>query len=315
MKPKVDHSNTICCICRGDKSVLKYIDSEKNPVYLWYKEYTKNKKWTGRYMCSKCKWSLPWYIDLAEKSGYPYKIKNNIIGPFIDWATEKGMFRSWTEIQRDIHKKTIENAECKDQKEYLDKCAKNLGFINHHDYIDDLAKRNGFEDDTERRKICSWSNGESSPMEFSEECSYWLGAHIAERRIARIILPILFGGIEKEMPPSYPGYDFIVKGGYRVNVKSRRFIGGQWCFMVCNNNDTDYFLLIGFNNEYDEDKIVPIRIWLFHKNDWIKKNYDERFWKREGFTMTEDNSRLLEFKKYELTERFIKDGKLIDMVN
>lgn len=176
------------------------------------------------------------------------------------------------------------------------------------EYLDKWAKDKGYADLKEYRRILSWNNGSRSPMECNQDCSYYVGIHIAERKIARKILPILFGGIEKEMPPNHPGYDFIVKGGYKVNVKSRRFLRREWCFMISHNRDTDFFLLIGLNDEIDEDKIKVIRMWLFRKDDNVDKRiggwyYKKPFWDREGFTMTENPIRIEKFKSYEITDK------------
>jgi hypothetical protein len=148
-------------------------------------------------------------------------------------------------------------------------------------------------------------------MEFNEECSYYLGIFIAERKVAKIVLPLILGEIVEEKHPNHPGFDFIVrdKGGIlkKVNVKSRRFIGGRWQFMVSWNKNTDYFLNIGFNNEYDDDKIDVIMIWLFNKDDDVEilrgnVCYKVKYYMRDTITMTEDIRRLSIFKRYEVTD-------------
>lgn len=69
--PKVNHSNTRCCICGSSESYIKYIDSNtKKPVYLWYKKYEEDGSWLNNaYMCNKC-WNKesPNSFDNIQKS-------------------------------------------------------------------------------------------------------------------------------------------------------------------------------------------------------------------------------------------------------
>lgn len=54
------------------------------------------------------------------------------------------------------------------------------------------------------------SNGQLS-MDENKDCANFLGIIIAERQYGRIILPEMFGGIEKEMPYGNPWYEEISK--------------------------------------------------------------------------------------------------------
>lgn len=54
MARKVNHKNTKCNICGANKSGLKYIDFNGNPVYCWYSELYNNGEWTGKYICESC---------------------------------------------------------------------------------------------------------------------------------------------------------------------------------------------------------------------------------------------------------------------
>lgn len=105
----------------------------------------------------------------------------------------------------------------------------------------------------------SHSTGRSMSYKESKHCSQYLGVHIAEN-----ILSKFFDGIKK-MPIGNPGYDFICKKGYKIDVKSSCLRHRKdrdfkfWFFNIRRNQVADYFLCLAFD---DRDNLNPQHIWL-----------------------------------------------------
>jgi len=120
-----------------------------------------------------------------------------------------------------------------------------------------------------------------------------LGIDISEDIVAAFILPIRFGCIEKKMPYKNIGYDFIVRGGYKIQIKSGILLIDRWSFKKSRHDDmSDYFLCIGYDNRFN--KRLRIRhIWLIPKDDVDKKNT------RKSINIHNSPKFLLEFQKYE----------------
>lgn len=231
------------------------------------------------------KGSIGWLKELAKESGYPYEIKDNIVGPFIKWAKENGILKSDVEANRELHRKTVENAGCKTWQEYQNKCAQDIGY----------------KDRAERQREYRWNNNIASPMSENEDCSEYFGIYLVEKYYSRKILELKFGGIEKEMPNNNPGYDYVVIGGYKIDSKARTLCDNNWNFPIRYNSITDYFLLWGFNNRYD---LSPVYAWLIYKNEIIRRfrgnKNKEEFWRRSNFAITNSHDTLSNFEKYEL---------------
>ena len=66
--------------------------------------------------------------------------------------------------------------------------------------------------------------------------------------------------------------------------------------MIRYNNIADYFILVGFDNREDLDILY---IWMFHKDQIIR---DNKFWKRDGFAITNNDKGLKKFKNYEIID-------------
>lgn len=97
------------------------------------------------------------------------------------------------------------------------------------------------------------------PFEESKDCAFFLGIHVAERVLSRY-----FDGIER-MPINNPGYDFVCKRGYKIDVKSSCLNKGKlgklpgWTFKFNQNVIADYFLCLAFD---DREHLQPQHIWL-----------------------------------------------------
>lgn len=94
-------------------------------------------------------------------------------------------------------------------------------------------------------------------MSESKDCSQYLGVHIAERLLSKV-----FDDVTR-MPYNNPGYDFICRKGYKIDVKSSVLIHerkyNKWSFTIKHNKVADYFALLAFDNR---DDLNPIHFWL-----------------------------------------------------
>lgn len=109
------------------------------------------------------------------------------------------------------------------------------------------------------RKIRRESNyrlGKCQPLGTNPNCPAYLGVHIAERVLANV-----FEHVER-MPFGHPGFDFICKKGYKIDVKSSTRLRHQpnmWNFAIRKNTTPDYFLCLAFDNL---ESLNPEHIWL-----------------------------------------------------
>lgn len=104
------------------------------------------------------------------------------------------------------------------------------------------------------------------------------------------------------MPNNCPGYDRIVKGGYKTDVKSAKMRSDHWQFRIDNNDNTDYFLLLAF----DED-LRLVHSWLIWKNEMTRKIAGgcgksvrtEKFYMRESINIYNNLESSMSFKYFE----------------
>lgn len=159
----------------------------------------------------------------------------------------------------------------------------------------------GYKDKAEYLREWRHSNGIQLPMEENTYCAHYLGTIVAERQYGRVILPEMFGGIEKEMPYGNPSYDFLVKGNIKVDVKScclremKGWVG--WEPHVRHNNATDYFLILAFD---DRENLNLVYVWLIGKNEIIRGN---KFYMRDSIKITNTRRGALEFKRFDWTDK------------
>jgi len=80
------------------------------------------------------------------------------------------------------------------------------------------------------------------------------------------------------------------------------------------SNPGFYFLLIGTNDEYDEDKIYCLYSWLFKNNDMVRYRLGgssqghagyslKQFYDRRYITIPNKENDLLYFKKWRIDDR------------
>ncbi len=128
---------------------------------------------------------------LAKKYGKEYGRE------FIIWAKENGILKKDIEIYQKDLKIKLDNAGCKTEKEYDDKCSQKLGYKNY-------AKRV-----RERR----WNKGITSPMSENDECSSYFSIYIAENYVMKTFEDPV------KMPRNNPGFDWICKNGKKIEHK------------------------------------------------------------------------------------------------
>ncbi len=201
---------------------------------------------------------------------------------FTQWMQQNGIMKNPTDIEREQHKRTLDNSGCKTIKEYNDKRAQKLGYKDRAEYI----------------REWQWNTGICGPMSENEDCESYFGVYIGENYISKLFEnPI-------RMPPNNPGFDWICKNGKKIQCEARclHYIDGVfgWSFTIDYNNMADYFILSGWNNR---ESLEPIHIWMIHKNDEIRGDI---FWRRGGFWITNTSKKLKEFEKYELSDKLDK---------
>lgn len=282
-----------------------------------------------------------WRLNKEKKDGSPIseqgqkkkEKKNSSIDPryhpcsreFQEYAKRLGL-TGYQYTQRLIEEEKLPDTT-KIERENKRRLAQEKGYKSYKEYVDDLARKRGYENDAEYRREENWNRGYYTPMSENVECSSYIAVHIAERKIAKRILLMIFECIE-DMPYGNRGFDFICKNPklefiskdpifklsinkcYKIDIKSSRLChNDQWIFQIKYNQIADYFLLIGFNNEYDESKLKPMHTWLFKKDELIR---NRKFYIREGFGIVNKIRYLSELCIYELKdelERTREHGK------
>jgi hypothetical protein len=96
-------------------------------------------------------------------------------------------------------------------------------------------------------------------MSENRACASFLGVHVAERVLSHIFKDVT------RMHYGNPGYDFICRHGYKVDVKSscRRTHSenraDNWMFSINKNRVADYFLCLAFDSR---ESLNPEHVWL-----------------------------------------------------
>lgn len=225
------------------------------------------------------------YQEEAKKlglSGYQYYRK----------LIEEGKLIDPNDIER-IHRNDL--ARDKGYKDNLEYLRKNR---------DNWAKNRGYENDAERQRERDWNKGKTSPMSENDDCASHLGVFIGEN-IAEPILIEIFGYIEKRMYYSNSGYDYIVNGGYKIDVKTSKLHNKEyrWVFDIYHNHIADYFLLLAFDNRNDKNLIHVLLI----KGDNIIR--DRKFNMRSSFPVKNDPKYMDDLYEYDFIDKLkcIKD--------
>lgn len=189
-----------------------------------------------------------------------------------------------------------------------DKWAEKNGFENYIDYRNKLSKEKGFKSYNDYRNHLrnnkAWEEGKQLPYSENEKCTLYLGIYIAEN-----ILPTIFENPQR-MPFGNPGYDFVCKNGYKIDVKSSCLhANNKFYFNIDNNNIADYFIMLGFD---DRENLNLIHIWLIKGTELIKRRSTPlrriNTFKKVVILNTEKG--LYDFKNYEMTHDLEKIRKI-----
>jgi hypothetical protein len=116
-----------------------------------------------------------------------------------------------------------------------------------------------------RKNQANWAhrNGIQRPMETARDSSVFLGIYVAET-----VLGDYFEDV-KRMPRNNPGFDFVCKNGYRIDVKSSTLrktskVAPHWKFSLKRNDKADAFLCVAFDNLKD---LNPVHVYLIPAKD------------------------------------------------
>lgn len=114
-----------------------------------------------------------------------------------------------------------------------------------------------------------WTKKHGVTGHVSKTSSAYLGVVIAEGVLSRY-----FEDVER-MPYGNPGFDFICKRGFKIDVKSACLLKGgnekvgHWRFNINRNKTADYFLFLAFD---DRTSLKPEHMWLVPGGDVNKRD-------------------------------------------
>ena len=221
------------------------------------------------------------YSCNEERQGDMKRLKFSSGNDFINWMGQVGIIKSSTDVNRGALKKSIKSANCKNIKEYQNKCAQN----------------DGFEDRNEKIRYWKHKAGICLPKEFNEDCSVHFGDFTENLMIQTFEDPI-------KMPYGNPGFDWKCKNGDKIDNKGIclmcRGYSPYFAFPIRCNNIADVFILSCWD---DRNSLNPLHIFAFHKNDIVR---GRKFCKFELFVITNTPKKLKELEKWEVTDRLNK---------
>lgn len=151
-----------------------------------------------------------------------------------------------------------------DSENWYPSVRKKSGYICKTCHIAEVRNQQGKKpDETSNTALHRMQRNGIQPFDENDECSLFLGVHIAERVLSKV-----FKNVER-MPMHNPGYDFICNHGKKIDVKSscRRFSYRQsdrWRFYIGKNHAPDYFLCLAFDNRVN---LNPEHVWLIPRED------------------------------------------------
>ncbi len=197
-----------------------------------------------------------------------------------------GIIKNPIIVDKKEKNKYILKKGCKNECEYQNKCAQEKGYIN----------------DAERQRERSWNKGICPPLSESKETNwkFYFGI-ITQNRVIEIYEdedPI-------SMSPNNPGFDWIfrktmnnIQHKARILDYDNKSTWSGWKYPINFNRIPDEFILTAWI--IDNGILIPKYIWRFKKNDIIRGT---EFWKRGHFDITNRYGKLLEFKRYEESDK------------
>lgn len=254
------------------------------------------------------KGSLGWLKEKAKEHGFGDNIRKYIRVNNQKRKEEKNAIKFYKELEKKYGKEFVEFAQqnrgkipdkylkagCKNWEEYFDKNAKNMGY------------NNSKERAREYKREWLYETGKCLPKEINENCSLWFGEFISQNYVMETFEnPI-------KMHNGNPGFDWICKKGEKIDHKGACLTyiidanWSGWVFGIEYNNIADWFILSAWDSR---DSLVPLHVWIFHKNDIIR---ERKFWRRDSFSITDTPKKLKELEKWEVTNRLEKLKELCD---
>ncbi len=107
-----------------------------------------------------------------------------------------------------------------------------------------------------------------------------------------------------KMPTNNPGFDWKCKKGEKIDHKGACLTysprgSPKWMFHIEYNNIADWFILSAWD---DIDSLIPLHIWLFHKNDMVRIGKGDNtpkveFWKRKSIAIINTPKGIKRFEK------------------
>lgn len=228
---------------------------------------------------------------LAKRKGFANRIEQDKA-----WLENKG-FKTYKDYELYLAQKK----GFLTTKEYKDFLAQQKGFKNSKEYYDFLAQQKGFKNNSDYVNNLNHKRGDTKPMSENKSCSQYLGVHIAER-----VLSHVFESVTR-MPILNPGYDFICKKGYKINVKSacitKNNLTKIWNFYIRKNTIPDYFLLLAFDNRTD---LNPLHIWLIKGTDKIGIKIKSILNEKNSLHICNTFRSIEAYEKYEIEDKLKK---------
>ncbi len=220
--------------------------------------------WLKKKLCEKC-----------------INTDNISFGSLIRLGQENGILKRWEDIRR----------------EKRENIAKIHGFESIKEYNNNLVQKNGFKDLNEYKKKWSYNKGILGQRYINEDSAQYIGCIIGEECIADPILIEIFGEILEKLPYNNPGYDRVVKGEHRIEIKTAFVIDNCFKYCIDYNRIANYFLLLALDNI--EDKNI-LHIWLFKRDDKVRKRI---FYQFQCFKIQNFPCYTKEFDKYDLIDK------------
>lgn len=284
------------------------------------------------------KGSIGYFLELAKKDGFEgkdaFKKRN-------EWRRQNGKMPDYTRIDKEKNEKIAKNVGYKDLREYnkesREKWAIDKGCDNFNEYVrthrDIWANEKGYDSYNERRNENDWEKGKRLPMSIKEDCSVNFGVYKGEE-LFKIYLSTIF---ERVVHMKYgnkcfdfkcrnPKQEFIdnyhitieKNKEYRIQSKVSSLTDDCFAFTIDNNENTDFFILVGFDNRYN---LNVVSIWLIGIDEMIRagtrnNGYTiKKIWDRRVLRIymnTKSQMSFIYFKKYELTDEIDKLKKICE---
>lgn len=204
---------------------------------------------------------------------------------FTVWMQQNGIMRNPSDVLREFkHKRACDLG-------YINIAEREREWYNNNDNIIHIS---GCEDS-------NWSTFFGNRAEdLFEEFLETIFMCVEHMRYGNVGFDFICRNPRKEFVCRYPQFKLGEDKEYKIQIKVKCLRDNgkgsiQWNFSIGYNKIPDYFILCGFDNR---ERLNPLYILVFHKDDIIR---DEKFWRRDSFTVANRANCLLPFRSHELT--------------